>query len=212
MIITANQIYGATAICNKVPRGKLVDLLFDDRSWTISYVVIRIGSWHTRPQVLVRPRDITDINLASRRVCLGLSESQLKAAPSLESNPPVALQKYRESQRYLAWDAYWGGVFRKIPDDGDPHLRNTRAVTGHHMFGLDSDAGRVDNFVIDDSMWQIRYLVVRIGKHRDAKRVMIEPRWVDSIVWEERGIHLHLSKTDIEHCGEFIPKQFVKRS
>lgn len=207
MIITANQLYGATAFCGKKPQGKLDDLLFDDRCWTISHVVVRVGNWLSRRQVLADPQDIEIVDLASRRVYFDLNRGQLRAAPAIESNPPVALRKYWENQRYLAWDAYWGGLFRDTPDFGDPHLRNTRAVTGHHVFGVDSEAGRVDNFVIDDAKWRIRYLVVRIGNGRDAKRVMVEPRWVDSIVWEERGVHIRLPKTAIEQCGEFVPRE-----
>jgi hypothetical protein len=210
MIITANQIYGATIVCDKIPQGKLADLLFDDRSWAISHLVVRIGSWFAPRQVLVAPQDIETVKDAARRLDLRLSESQLKAAPSLESNPPVALQQYWANEWFVAWDAQWSGFSQPNPNDGDPHLRNTRAVTGHHVFGLDSEAGHVDNFVIDDSTWQIRYLIIRIGKFRNVKRVMVEPRWVDSIVWEEQGVHLHLPKTAIEHCGEFVPEKLEK--
>ncbi|NLF10075.1 MAG: hypothetical protein GX594_19165 [Pirellulaceae bacterium] len=207
MIVTANQIYGTATVCGQAPRGKINDLLFDDRCWTVSNVVVRLGNWFTRRDVLVAPREIESVDWPTHRVYLALSEERLRAAPSLESNPPVALRKYWESQRMIAWEAYWSGLFQQMSDEGDPHLRNTRAVAGHHVFGLDSEAGRVDNFVIDDSTWRIRYLVVRIGKRQEAKRVIVEPRWVDSIDWDLRGVYIHLPKVEIEHCGEFVNTQ-----
>jgi hypothetical protein len=106
------------------------------------------------------------------------------------------------------WDAYWSGVLDRLPA-GDPHLRNTRAVTGHHVLGVDAEAGYVDNFVIDDAGWLVRYLVVRIGGRRSAKRVLLEPRWVDSIVWEDRGVHIHLPKAEIEHGREFLTEDLA---
>jgi hypothetical protein len=207
MIVTAKQICGATVACDTTAEGKVVDLLFDDQSWTVSHLVVRRGLWPDGREILIAPQDVETFDQTAHCLRLRLSERQLQEEPRLESNPPVALRKYWESQRDIAWDAYWGGVFPTISDDGDPHLRNIRAVTGHHVFGLDSEAGRVENFVIDDSTWKIRYLVVHVGKGQEGKRVMVEPRWVDSIVWEERGVHLHLPKTDIEHCGEFSPEK-----
>ena len=49
---------------------------------------------------------------------------------------------------------------------------------------MDSEAGFIDNFVIDDQDWTIRYLVVRLGKHVNSRRVMVDPHLVDSISWE----------------------------
>ncbi len=204
MIVTANQVYGTRIICDGVALGRLDDLLFDDRTWRVTHISVGFGHWLNRRQVLVTPKDIEAADWPTGRVHLGLTESQLKAAPSLDSHPPVAVQKLQEFQRFLAWDAYWTGLFNRIPNDGDIHLRNTRAVKGHHVICLDDAVGHVDNFVIDDATWLIRYLVVHIGKHRNVKRVMVEPRWVDSIIWEERGVHIHLPKKAVEHCGELI--------
>jgi hypothetical protein len=58
--------------------------------------------------------------------------------------------------------------------------------------------------VIEDAEWRIRYLVVRMGRRRSGKRVVVEPRWVDSIVWKDRGGHIHLPKAQIEHGREFV--------
>jgi hypothetical protein len=202
MIITANQVYGVSGRCTDGFQAKLDDLLFDDRSWNITFVVIRYGGWLNRQRVLVTPADIAGAEWSAGRLHLDLSRDQLQTAPCLESHPPVALRRSYELQA-VAWDAYWSGVLDRDPD-ADPHLRNTRAVTGHHVLGVDAEAGCVDNFVIDDGQWLIRYLVVRIGRGRNAKRVVLEPRWVDSVVWEQRAVHIHLPKAEIEHGREFI--------
>jgi hypothetical protein len=200
MIITANQTNGMAAKCSDGFLGHVDDLLFDDRSWKVEFIVVRFGGWFNRQRGLVLPFDVQSAEWAAGCLNLRLTQDQLRAAPILESHPPVAMQKLRETQ-IVAWDGYWSGVLDQLP--ADPHLRNTRAVTGHRVRGLDANVGYVDNFVIDDDQWIIRYLVVRMGRSSSAKRVLVEPRWVDSIIWERRGVHIHLPKTEIEHSQEF---------
>ncbi len=207
MIIAANQIYGVSTICADGSLGHVDDLLFDDRSWKVTFIVVRLGRWLNRRRVLVTPEDIESPKWSAGCLNLRLTKSELQKAPSLDLHPPVAVQKWREVE-VVAWDAYWSGALSRL-FDGDPHLRNTRAVTGHHVLGLDAKAGHVDNFVIDDGEWLVRYLVVRIGWQRNAKRVMVEPRWVDSIVWEDRGVHIHLPKAEIEHGREFTAQELA---
>lgn len=202
MIIAANYMYGVRVRCADGLLGSLDDLLFDDRAWNVTSVVIRLDGWLSRRRVLVTPSDVEAAEWSAGQLRVRLTRSELQASPSLESNPPVAVQQKLRELQVIAWDGYWAGVLDEI--SGDPHLRNTRAVTGHRVLGLDAQAGYVDNFVIDESTWQVRYLVVRIGgRWHSAKRVVLEPRWVDSIVWEDRGVYVHLPRIAIEHAREF---------
>jgi len=42
----------------------------------------------------------------------------------------------------------------------DPHLRSTDEVSGYHIQAADGEIGHVEDFVIDDETWAIRYMVV----------------------------------------------------
>jgi hypothetical protein len=52
----------------------------------------------------------------------------------------------------------------KTPPKGekawDPHLRSTDSVSGHSIQATDGEIGHVEDFIIDDETWAIRYLVV----------------------------------------------------
>jgi hypothetical protein len=208
MIIAANQIYGVSTRCVDGPLGQVDDLLFDDRSWQVMHLVVRFGGWLTRRRVLVTPTDVGGADWPAGQLKLSLAMSDLRAAPSLETHPPVAVQKARELE-LIAWDGYWSGVLGRMSNE-DPNLRSTTAVKGHRVWGLDAQkAGYVDNFVIDDVAWTIRYLVVRTGFWRNTKRVVLEPRWVDSIAWEDHGVRIHLPTGEIEHGREFLATDFT---
>jgi hypothetical protein len=131
--------------------------------------------------------------------------AEVRSLPRLSSNPSVAnKQEVLKAARMIAWEAYWTGLFDRFTDFGDLHLRNTRAVTGHQAFSLDGEVGFIDNFVIDDQDWTIRYSVVRLGKRKCSRRVMIDPHLVDSKSWECRGVWVHLPKESIELRDEFV--------
>jgi hypothetical protein len=42
----------------------------------------------------------------------------------------------------------------------DPHLRSTHQVTDYHIQAKDGEIGHVEDFIIDDETWAIRYLIV----------------------------------------------------
>ena len=49
----------------------------------------------------------------------------------------------------------WGAKQR-----GDPHLRNSGAVIGYRIEATDGDIGHVEDFLVEDSSWAIRYMIV----------------------------------------------------
>jgi len=42
----------------------------------------------------------------------------------------------------------------------DPHLRSTHDVTNHRIQATDGEIGHVEDFLIDDKTWAIRYLII----------------------------------------------------
>ena len=204
MIITANRVYGSQLNTSDGETTMVRDLLFDDQTWRMRYLVVRLRHLLSREDILLTPEQIEDTAWSAGRLQTPLSMTEVKAAPRLLADPPVAKQGELKAARMIAWEAYWTGLFDRMTDFGDPHLRNTRAVTGHRVYGLDSEAGFIDNFVVDDQDWTIRYLVVRLRKRIDSRRVMVDPRVVDSISWESHGVWVHLPTEAIERCDEFV--------
>ncbi len=204
MILTANRIYGSRLKTRDGGDVAVRDLLFDDRTWRVRHLVVRPRHLFHREEVLLTPEQIDDAAWSTGVLHTPLSTTGVMAAPRLLSNPPVAKQGELKALRMIAWEAYWTGLFDRETDFGDPHLRNTRAVTGHRVYGLDSEVGFIDNFIVDDQDWTIRYLVVRLGKRQDSRRVMVDPHLVDSISWETHGVWIHLPKESIQRCDEFV--------
>jgi hypothetical protein len=80
----------------------------------------------------------------------------------------------------------------------DPHLRSIEAVTGYHIHASDGEIGHVEDFLVDDAGWGIRYITVDTKNWWPGKRVLISPRSVREIDWADRLIQLDVNRQKVK--------------
>jgi hypothetical protein len=93
----------------------------------------------------------------------------------------------------------------------DRHLRSTDEVTGYHFAALDGEIGHVDDFIIDDETWAIRYLVVATKNWWPGKKVLISPKWIENVSWEEREVAIGLTRETIKAAPEYTDESLLTR-
>jgi len=71
-------------------------------------------------------------------------------------------------------------------------------VGGYHFQGSDEAIGRVEDFLIDDATWQVRYLAIDTSSWWFGKKVLIAPHWARRIDWVERKVYLDISRQAIK--------------
>jgi len=73
---------------------------------------------------------------------------------------------------------------------GDPAFRagaaRRNAVSGHHVEASDGEIGHVEDFLVDDRTWAIRYLIVDTRDWLPGKKVLISPKWIKRVSWSEK--------------------------
>lgn len=161
--------------------GKVKEFYFDDRYWTVRYLVADTGNWLTGRQVLISPYSLGAADPAKKNIAVDMTRKQIEESPSLASDQPLARQFEESYQGYHGMPMYWAGGNRwgaftfpvrdraewgnRTPDEEswDPDLRSTQEVTGHHIQATDGEIGHVEDFIIDDETWAIRYLIVDTG-------------------------------------------------
>ena len=210
--------------------GKVEEFYFDDRHWAIRYLVADTGSWLTGRQVLISPYSLGAVNKQEENITVNLNEKQIEDSPSLDSDKPVSHQYEKAFFSYYGYPAYWQGEFlwgaspfllrddkdlreqqRKEEQSWDPHLRSTDGVSGHHIAAKDGEIGHVEDFIIDDETWAIRYLIVDTKNWWGGKKVLISPRWIDKISWEESKVFVNLTKEIIKQSPEYSDDLLVTR-
>ena len=68
------------------------------------------------------------------------------------------------------------------PDkSGDVHLRSANEVRGYHVQGIDDAIGHVEDFIVDDETWNVRYLVIDTSNWWFGKKVVLSPHWANRV-------------------------------
>lgn len=214
--------------------GKVKDLYFDDRTWAIQYLIVNTGNWLTGRQVLILPNSIVSINNEEEYININLTKSQIENSPSLDSDKPVSKQFQTEFRGYFGSPVAmtglgYGGVGDTIPyipiknydekllkndneaNEWDPNLRSTHNVSGYNIQALDDSIGHVDDFIIEDETWEIQYLEIDTKSWLFGRKVLISPKWIESVSWDESKVFLNLSCEEIKQSPEYAEAAIIDR-
>jgi uncharacterized protein YrrD len=209
--------------------GKVKEFYFDDLRWTIRYLVADTGNWLSGRQVLISPYALDAINQGEQHVGVNLTRKQIEESPSLDTDKPVSRQFEESYYGYYGWPMYWAGPYTwgydpyivrdrekwrasaKVEKAWDHHLRSTHAVSGYHLQATDGEIGHVEDFIIDDETWTIRYLLINTHNWWPGKKVLVSPQWIRRVSWGESKVSINLSREIIKHSPEFTEEFLITR-
>ncbi|MFT5874213.1 MAG: sporulation protein YlmC with PRC-barrel domain [Clostridium sp.] len=214
--------------------GKVKEFYFDDHHWTIRYLVVDTGNWLADRQVLISPYALDGVNNEEKYIIINLTKSQIENSPSLDSEKPVSRQFEEEYYMYYKWPIYWGGLnvwgtrglspivegnqnqeklMESIQSDSelDKHLRNTNEVSGYTIQATDGEIGHVEDFIIDHETLEIRYLVIATMNWWPGKKILVSPKWIDRVSWNESTVFVNLLRQSIKQSPEYTEASLITR-
>jgi hypothetical protein len=219
--------------------GHVRDFHFDDRQWTVRYLVVDTGTWLDRREVLISPVALGVADWEQHLLPVDLTMAQVRRSPALDTTKPVTPEQELALTQYYNWPAYWsaGGfpdiglapLMMPVPPalfaprprratagavEEEHHLRSVRDVTGYPLEAIDGAIGHVDDFLIDDCTWEIRYLVAATGNWLPGKKVILAPQWIHEVGWEEPRVYVDLTRATIKgspayHAGEAVTPDYA---
>ncbi len=204
--------------------GTVHDFYFDDNSWAIRYLIADTGNWLRRQRVLILPAALGTADWNSKTLRLTITKQQIEDSPSVDIDKPVSRQKEEELFRYYGWSPYWiapttmftGPGPRtavEVPEESeqDSHLRSVREVINYRIDANDGDIGHVEDFLIDDQNWIMRYMIVDTRNWLPGKQVLIALHWIEAVQWDLRSISVNLPRQKIKESPEFDYEMPVSR-
>lgn len=209
--------------------GRVKEFYFDDQHWAIRYLVADTGSWLSGRQVLISPYALKTVNKSDQHISIDLTKKQIEDSPPLDSDKPVSRQFEEDFYGYYGWPMYSDGPFmwgnypyierdcdklnKSIRREKayDPHLRSTHDVSGHHIQAADGEIGHVEDFLIEDETWAIRYLIVDTQNWWPGKKVLVSPRWIDRVSWHESKVFINLTRENIRQSPEYAEESLPTR-
>jgi hypothetical protein len=241
MMINANTLKDYRLDCTDGQIGKVKEFYFDDHYWAVRYLIVDTGNWLTGRQVLISPLALQTVHHNERAISVSLSKQQIADSPGLDTDKPVSRQFEQDYYRYYRWPAYWGGSYMwgsspyfwgpaaylgtpldfeeadkstqtlRNENSWNPHLRSTDDVSGRHIEATDGGIGHVEDFIIDDDTWAIRYLVIDTRNWWPGKKVLLAPHWIEDLNWGGSKVFVNLSRAKIRQSPEYTQTSVLTR-
>jgi hypothetical protein len=189
MLHTVTRIRGAKVRAVDGDAGHVDELVFDDDTWTVRYLVVDTGPWLMNRPVLISPMAING-EWSLGEFPTKLTRQQLRTSPIVESHTMVSRQDEAQLLAHYGHPRYWeelaagpSTAARRVKPGDDERLCGTKEVTGFHVQASDCEIGHVDDFLIDDGSWKIEYMLVDASRSVNAKSVLISPSALRGIDW-----------------------------
>ena len=223
---SVNSLIGYAIGATNGELGKVKEFFFDDKTWTIRYLIVETGNWLNGRKVLISPEAVLMPDWENEIFPVNLTEEQVKNSPEIDTEKPVSRQQELKLYEHYPWTNYWGDdsfglgmpapMFQGIQRDedntddkesyGDPHLRSTKNVKGYSVTATDGDIGNVEDFLIDDINWKLDFVIVDTGKWFPGKKVIISPKWIKEIKWDTSTVIVNASVENVKNSPEYDPK------
>lgn len=234
MLRKLTELRGLTVVAQEDEIGTVSDFLFDDQTQAVRYFVVRTGSWLTERKLLITPVSINEIDWLDEEMQLSLTREQVRSSPEIDFALPISRNIETAFLDYYGYPYYWGGPhlwgIAEMPDDlGEPrkpnttvaqsippnpdatHTRSANEVTGYHLIATDGPIGHVEDFIVEDESWAIRYLLVNTRNWLPGKSVVISPQWIERINWMESKVYVTLTQEAVKNCPEYDESSLVTR-
>jgi sporulation protein YlmC with PRC-barrel domain len=209
-----SELEGMSIAATDGQLGNVQDLYFDDDRWIVRYLVVDTGRWLPGRLVLLSPEAVEHVDDSGRTLAVHLTQHQVENSPGVESNEPVSRQREIEIRKYYGWPTYWPPVgadsaramaAMTADRETDPHLRSADEVIGYSIHARDGDIGHVDDLLLDETTWEIRFVVIDTGNWFSGKKVLAPIAWIERVDWPQSSIHVQATQAEIRGAPEFDP-------
>ncbi len=234
MIFQLKKLTGCVLCARDGDIGQVEDFYFDDEKWTIRYIVADTAKWLLGRKILIPRVSLGAVHLDTDKLEIRLTKTQIENSPGIDAHKPISRQNEADLYDYYGYSYYWPGPNftapvpfpigmpeRKAPmaateakeidaaqrkkDSEEPHLRSAAEVTGYYIHARDGDLGHVEDFLIDDESWTVRYVVVDTKNWWPGKKVLIAPQWITELRWGESIMRIDMSRESIKSSPEYDP-------
>lgn len=223
MMHLAHKVTGATVKGTDGEIGTLEDFYFEEDRWTIRYLLVDTGNWFSGKRVLISPMSVRD-GWGRTGVQLGLTKDQVWNSPEIKDGEPLSPVGESQLIAYYGYPDYWGaasiwGNFDspaalvdapppqtkpagKTIDPEARHLRSIKTSMGYHLHARNGEIGHVDDFLIGEESWRIRYLLVDTSNWIGGRSVIVSPETVEGIDKDKGQLFVAVDREAIKKAPE----------
>lgn len=222
MLMKATEWLGIGLIAKDGTAGQVEDLYFEDKQWTLQYLLVDCEPWRVRRKMLFPVRLMDTLDWEARKIHLKMTLDQIKAASEVDFSTTLPWQLEKDLYEFFRWPSYWQtSVFHApayakmspprnapVPSDLRPQLHSLREVTGYQVETRDGDIGHLADFMLQEDpknkTWQIAHFALNLKKaYQEDRQVLLAPHWLKEINAHTSTILLDLHHSDIRSSTDF---------
>lgn len=233
MLYNAKELKKYDILATDGTIGTVHDFYLDEDKWTVRYLVVDTMKWLPGKKVLISPMSIVGMDDAEKQIALNLTKEKVKNSPEVNLDLPISKKLEYEFSSYYYLPPYWKGegfwghhmhpselakdyLDEQLKndtyiDENDSALRSFKELTGYHIEAIDGQIGHVEDFVISDDTWSVRYMVVDTKNWWPGKHVLVSPDWIKRVNWTDKNVYVDLDVKSIENGPEYKPDTKVTR-
>lgn len=203
--------------------GEADDFIFDDNNWTVRYLVADAHRWLPGRKLLISPIVVEKADWVGKRLPVLLTREEVRNSPDISMDEELSAQDEVKYYDHYGFPYYWAGgqvwgqapLPRELIAEGiarrhalteavnRSHLRSMKNVVGYSIQATDGEIGHVDDFVIDEDPWTIRYMIVNTRNWLPGRKTLIAPPWISRVDWKNSNVYVNLSRQAIKTGPEF---------
>ncbi len=241
MLRSVNDLKGFEIVATDGEIGDIEEFYFDDERWAVRYIVVNTGNWLSGRQVMVSPFSVVKVDRETSKLHVDLTKSQVEKSPDIDTHQPVSRLMEAAHSDYYGYPYYWGSPFLWGTEEypapvaqqstliaatattpavtgapapgasGDVHLRSMGEVSNYHVAATTGDIGRVEEFIVEDNSWLIRYLAIDTRYWLPGRTVLVSPQWIAAIDWAQAKVHVNLSRHGVKQSPEYDSSKLISR-
>ncbi|MFH0862883.1 MAG: PRC-barrel domain-containing protein [Candidatus Altiarchaeota archaeon] len=183
--------------------GSVIDFFFDDAEWKMRFMQADTGGWLQGKKVLISPESIGNIDWRDMKVPVNLSKDKIRESPEFKFADPMRRPQWEMICKYYGWNVDWY--------NSSATLRSLNQVSSYKIHARDGMLGNIDDMILEDETWTIRYFVVDISGLLFGKKVLMSPQWVDEFVDEGKEVRLDVMKDKVKSSPIYDPDKPINR-
>ena len=224
MLIKAKQLIGCKVHATDGFIGEIKTLYFESSQWIVRYFALEGNARRFLIPATLFPMQ----NFSSSDLSLNLRKDQINNSPDIDLSQPLSRLSESTLASYYNIPSYWGPVTREeevlqVPSEGTmiishvtgsdiavgaagellvveqaANLYSTDEIFGFEAQAIDGDIGPVEDVMIDDYSWEMRYLIVDSARLLPGRKVLLSPQWIDSVNETDRKIRVNVTKNTVK--------------
>jgi uncharacterized protein YrrD len=190
MLRREEELYGFALQGRDGTIGRIQDFYFDEQSWQVRYLLVKTADWPIQRQVFVAPVVLESCFWDKRAYSALLTREQVDNSPAIQLGSPLSCTQFTKLDQYYGWTAC-APIKTTLLDlkPRYPLLHSTRQLLGYTVEVSGAEIGPVEDILIEDRDWTIRYLTVTTGEWSRGQRRLVRREWIESVSRSERKVY-----------------------